>query len=125
MVEIHDDGIGGQYAADYRYAGLRSDLLRGSLGFASMTSTDTRSGIALIKVDTPSQFIPLGNSTDLQVASPVITIGYPEDLAIAPSFGLIGGFDRKLRGRFFPTTRIRVNLPVQQGNGGAPLLNMR
>lgn len=41
----HDDGIGGQYALTYRYGGLRSDRLRGSLGFEWMQVTDSRTSI--------------------------------------------------------------------------------
>ncbi|MFZ5497238.1 MAG: FG-GAP-like repeat-containing protein [Verrucomicrobiota bacterium] len=41
----HDDGVGGQYPVTYQYAGLRSDRLRGSLGFAQMTVTDGRTAI--------------------------------------------------------------------------------
>lgn len=38
----NDDGAGGQYNVDYAYSGLRSDRIRGSLGFETMTVTDSR-----------------------------------------------------------------------------------
>lgn len=41
----HDDGAGGQYAVNYRYGGLRSHRLRGSLGFEWTQATDSRTGI--------------------------------------------------------------------------------
>jgi len=41
----HDDGVGGQYPVNYQYAGLRSERLRGSLGFEKMTVTDGRTAI--------------------------------------------------------------------------------
>ena len=41
-----------------------------------------------------------------------------------PSFGMIAGFDRKCLGRYFSTTHLRVNLPTQRGEAGAPLLNL-
>ena len=47
------------------------------------------------------------------------------DLPLTPSFGLVAGFDLKYLGRFFSTTHIRANVPVQRGQGGAPLLNTR
>ena len=40
-----DDGIGGQRETTYKYQGLRSSILRGSLGFASMSSTDVTLGL--------------------------------------------------------------------------------
>jgi S1-C subfamily serine protease len=61
----------------------------------------------------------------LEVATPVITIGYPLDLPKTPSFGMIAGFDRKYLGRYFSTTHLRVNLPTQRGEAGAPLLNLK
>jgi serine protease Do len=42
-----------------------------------------------------------------------------------PNFGMIAGFDRKYLGRYFSTTHLRVNLPTQRGEAGAPLLNMK
>ncbi|MDB6154168.1 MAG: hypothetical protein JWL90_2621 [Chthoniobacteraceae bacterium] len=86
---------------------------------------DPRSGIAILKVDAETPFLLPAQSHDLQVASPVVAIGYPMDLPPTPSFGTIGGFDIKYLGRFFATTHIRSNMSVQRGEGGAPLLNMR
>ncbi|HEY2615619.1 MAG TPA: S1C family serine protease, partial [Chthoniobacterales bacterium] len=55
----------------------------------------------------------------------VVTIGFPLDLPKTPSFGMIAGFDRKFLGRYFSTTHLRVNLPTQRGEAGAPLLNFK
>src|SRR4051812_14137449 len=84
---------------------------------------DRRCGIAILKVDAQTAFVPIGRSAQLAVGSPVMTCGYPMDFPLAPSFGLIGGFDRKYRDRYFATTHVRANLSVQRGEGGAPLLN--
>jgi serine protease Do len=86
---------------------------------------DPRSGIALLKVDAATPFLLPGRSRDLSIASPVVTIGYPMDLPLTPAFGIIGGFDLQFRGSHFFTTHIRANVPVQRGEGGAPMLNMR
>src|ERR1051326_417965 len=86
---------------------------------------DLRSGIAMLKVDLASPALPIGNSEQLEIATPVVTIGYPLDLGETPSFGIVGGFDRKCFGGFFPTKHLRVNLPPQRGEGGAPLLNLK
>jgi S1-C subfamily serine protease len=85
---------------------------------------DIRSGIAMLKVDLATPALPLGKSEQLEVATPVVTIGYPLDLPETPSFGMIAGFDRKYLGRYFSTTHLRVNLPTQRGEAGAPLLNL-
>ena len=86
---------------------------------------DLRSGVAMLKVDLPSPSLPIGSSEQLEIATPVVTIGYPLDLAETPSFGMIAGFDRKCFGGYFPTKHLRVNLPPQRGEGGAPLLNLK
>src|SRR4029077_4441551 len=86
---------------------------------------DVRSGIAILKVDLATPALPIGKSDELEIATPVVAIGYPLDLAETPSFGMIGGFDRKCLGGYFSTTHLRVNLPPQRGEGGAPLLNLK
>jgi serine protease Do len=86
---------------------------------------DLRSGIAMLKVDLASPALPIGSSEQLEIATPVVTIGYPLDLAETPCFGMIAGFDRKCFGGYFATKHLRVNLPPQRGEGGAPLLNLK
>jgi serine protease Do len=92
---------------------------------ARQLMTDLRSGVALLKADLASPALPIGNSDQLEIATPVVAIGYPLDLAETPSFGMIAGFDRKCFGGYFPTRHLRVNLPPQRGEGGAPLLNLK
>ena len=94
---------------------------------ARLLLADARAGIAMLKADDvpPSTpFLPLARSGTLAVASPVMAIAYPMDMPLAPSFGLVSGFDIKYLGRYFATSHIRASVPVQRGQGGAPLLNM-
>jgi len=86
---------------------------------------DIRSGTAMLKVDETTPALPIGRSDELQVATPVVSIGYPLDLPKTPNFGMIAGFDRKCLGRYFSTIHLRVNAPTQRGEAGAPLLNMK
>ncbi|HEY5894139.1 MAG TPA: S1C family serine protease [Chthoniobacterales bacterium] len=90
---------------------------------ATRLVADQRSGIAILKIEGSTPFLPIGSSRNLNVASPVVAIGYPMDLGVSPSFGMVGGFDLKYLNRYFGTTHIRANVPVQRGEGGAPLLN--
>ncbi|HEV3409023.1 MAG TPA: S1C family serine protease, partial [Chthoniobacterales bacterium] len=92
---------------------------------AHQVMADRRSGIAILKVDMPTPALPIGSSKSLEVASPVLTVGYPLDLPKTPSFGMVAGFDKKFLGRYFSTTHVRVNLPTQRGQAGAPLLNFK
>lgn len=92
---------------------------------ARVMMADQRSGIAILKADIATPALPLGNSDQMEVATPVMTIGFPLDLPETPSFGMVAGFDRRFLGRYFSTTHVRVNLPTQRGQGGAPLLNFK
>ena len=86
---------------------------------------DIRSGTAMLKVDENTPALPIGKSDELELAAPVVSIGYPLDLPKTPNFGMIAGFDRKCLGRYFSTVHLRVNAPTQRGEAGAPLLNMK
>src|SRR5436190_6381102 len=92
---------------------------------ARVMMADLRSGIAVLKADIATPALPIGKSETMEMATPVMTIGYPLDLPSTPSFGMVAGFDRKFLDRYFCTTHIRVNLPTQRGEAGAPLLNFK
>jgi serine protease Do len=86
---------------------------------------DIRSGTAILKVDETTPALPIGKSEELELATPVVSIGYPLDLPKTPNFGMMAGFDRKCLGRYFSTIHLRANVPIQRGEAGAPLLNMK
>lgn len=91
---------------------------------ASLIAADPHSGIAILKVDTQTPFIRLGDSEKATVATPVITIGFPEEYDVCPSIGMIAGRDRHHLGQYFATSHLRANMAVQRGEGGAPVLNL-
>jgi serine protease Do len=86
---------------------------------------DRRSGVAVLKVDADTPFISAGSSKTLSIGSPIVAIGYPMDLPVSPNFGTVAGFEMKYLGRYFATRHIRASIPVQRGQGGAPVVNMR
>jgi serine protease Do len=92
---------------------------------ATRVTADERAGVALLKIEARTPFLLLGASKDLGIGAPVLAVGYPMDLPLTPSFGLVGGFDRKYLGRYFKTSHIRASAPIQRGEGGAPLLNFK
>jgi len=120
------DPTGTLYTA-YSVGGEADDLtveFNGKSYTAKVIVADIRSGIAMLKIDAMTPALPIGKSKQLEVATPVVSIGFPLDLPETPSFGMIAGFDRKYLGRYFSTTHLRVNVPVQRGEAGAPLLNL-
>jgi serine protease Do len=94
---------------------------------ATRLVADARAGLAVLKIvaERPVRFLKFGKSTELGVASLVITAGYPFDLPLSPSFGLVAGMDPGCEGRYFATRHIRASLPVQRGQGGSPVMNLR
>jgi len=93
---------------------------------ARLEVADPRTGIAILKVDTTTPFLPLGNSSKVETYTPLVAIGYPFDKPAAWSAGLVASLDKQfLPGRWFPTTLIRADLPVNPGFGGAPVLNFK
>jgi len=106
-------------------AGNFSVEFRGKKYPARQLVADIRSGTAILKVDETTPALAIGKSEELELATPVISIGYPLDLPKTPNFGMIAGFDRKCLGRYFSTIHLRVNAPTQRGEAGAPLLNMK
>ena len=110
----------------YSVGGETQDItveFRGIRHPATRLISDARSGIAILKIEAETPFLATGKARELAVTAPVIAMGYPEDLPLTPSFGIVGGFDIKYNGRYFATTHLRANVPVQRGQGGAPLLN--
>ncbi len=86
---------------------------------------DLRSGIAMLKIDAVTPALTVGKSQEMDVATPVVAIGYPLDLPETPNFGMIAGLDRKYLGQYFSTIHLRANVPTQRGEAGSPLLNMK
>src|SRR6478736_8983759 len=50
---------------------------------------DIRSGTAMLKVDETTPALPIGKSEEMEVAAPVVAVGYPLDLRKTPSFGMV------------------------------------
>ena len=118
----------GTLYTSYSVGGESQDIIvqfRGARHPATRLISDLRSGIALLKIEAETPFLTFAKAGDLAVASPIIALGYPRELPLTPSFGIVGGFNLKLGDRYFATTHIRANLPVQHGEGGGPLLNMK
>lgn len=93
---------------------------------ATRRAADARSGLAVLKVEAgePLPFLRFGKSAALAVGAPVIALGYPLDLPLSPSLGLVGGFQIRHHNRFFATRHIRANVAVQRGQGGSPVVNL-
>ena len=93
---------------------------------ARLLVADSRTGIALIKVDAASPFLPLGDSAKVDAYTPVLAVGYPFDKPSTWSGGIVASLDKQyLNGSYFQTTHIHANVPVEPGFGGAPIFNLK
>lgn len=93
---------------------------------AKILGNDPRSGLAMLRVSYDGNpYLPLGHSTDLKTGYAVVAIGYPLNLPVSPSQGLVSGFDVRYLNRFFSTTHIHANVPISPGQVGGPLFNTR
>jgi len=91
---------------------------------AKILGNDPRSGLTMLRVSyDDSPFLPMGHANDLKTGYAVVTIGYPLNLPVSPSQGLVSGFDVRYLNRFFATTHIHANVPISPGQVGGPLLN--
>jgi len=86
---------------------------------------DPRSGIAILKIDAHTPFLRLAKDDDLAVNMPVLVIGYPMNLPLMPSLGLVAGLDSKNDDGYFVTKHIRANVAVKPGQPGSPMLNLK
>lgn len=101
-------------------------LVNGQEMSARIVGNDPRSGLAELQVaDNDSPSLPLGESTDLKTGFAVMMIGYPLNLPVAPSEGIVSGFDVRYINQFFATTHIHADVPISPGEIGGPLLNSK
>jgi serine protease Do len=89
---------------------------------ATVVAADDRSGVAVLKTDCVSPFLPIGDSSDIKKGTPVVSIGYPQEFDATASLGMIADREKHHRGRYFSTSHFRANLAVHCGQGGSPVL---
>lgn len=86
--------------------------------------------LALLKIEAPNgtvfSTVPLGTSSDLMIAEPVIAIGNPYGQSLTVSRGIISGLHRDIpsvQGLRFANL-IQTDASINPGNSGGPLLNI-
>ncbi len=97
---------------------------------ARIVGTDERTDIALIKIDAKKSLpvLPLGDSDAAEIGDWVIAIGNPLGLSHTVTKGIIsykGRREVKPGGPQMLADFIQTDAPINRGNSGGPLLNMR
>src|SRR5919201_3867842 len=92
---------------------------------ARLIGSDPETDIAVIKVEaTGLPVIPLGSSSALRVAEPVMAIGNPFGLDHTVTVGIISGTGRVIgAGRY--DDFLQTDAAINPGNSGGPLINTR
>jgi putative serine protease PepD len=105
-----------------------------SAAAAQVVGADSRSDLAVIKVDTgdmpdAAKAVTLGNSDDVQVGDPVVAIGSPLGLSGTVTSGIVSAKNRTVvaggeqSGQESYINAIQTDAAINPGNSGGPLVN--
>lgn len=87
----------------------------------AIEATERSHDLAVLRIDARDlPALPLGNSDDLQDGQPVMAIGNPVGLERSVVSGVLSG-RREMDG----VTMLQVAIPIERGNSGGPLLDLR
>jgi S1-C subfamily serine protease len=95
----------------------------------TVVGTDPKHDLAVIKVDaTGLTPLPLGESSDLQLGETVYAIGFPLDLGITVTRGIVSGLDRSIAingesGVEHLEGLIQTDAAINPGNSGGALVD--
>jgi serine protease Do len=89
---------------------------------AKVLGTDTRSDIAVLKIDAhrPLPFIQLGNSAEVKPGEWVVAMGNPFGLGGSVTAGIVSAVSRDIGSGPYDQF-IQIDAPINQGNSGGPL----
>jgi len=93
---------------------------------AKLIGTDSKSDIALLKIDaTDLPFVTFANSDNLQVGEWVLAVGNPYNLTSTVTAGIVSAKGRDLEGNNIHESFIQTDAAVNPGNSGGALVNTR
>ncbi len=91
---------------------------------AKLVGTDTKTDIALLKVESPEPlpFVSFGDSDAMRVGDWVVAMGNPLGQGFSVSAGIVSARGRELQGSY--DDFIQTDAAINKGNSGGPLFNM-
>jgi serine protease Do len=91
---------------------------------AKVLGIDKATDVALLKIDAKDlRPVKFGDSDRLEVGEWVLAIGSPFSLEYTATHGIVSALGRELNANYVPF--IQTDVPVNPGNSGGPLFNMR
>jgi serine protease Do len=93
---------------------------------ATVLAADRETDVALLRIETgrPVPYVPLGDSTRVQIGEWVIAVGNPFGLGQAVSAGIISAKGRILGAGPYDSY-FQTDAAINPGNSGGPLINMK
>jgi S1-C subfamily serine protease len=97
---------------------------------ASIVGTDPSTDLAVLKVEATARALtplPLADSDSVEVGDPVVAIGNPFGLERTATLGIVSALQRAVTAPNGYTIDhvIQTDAPINQGNSGGPLIDMR
>ncbi len=94
---------------------------------AELIGTDPPNDLAVIRIDAPDlQSLPFGDSTQLQIGDPVMSVGNPFGLEGSVGKGIVSATERYTDDGIIEYEGfIQTDAVINPGNSGGPLVNMR
>ncbi|HFS67443.1 MAG TPA: PDZ domain-containing protein [Flavobacteriia bacterium] len=93
---------------------------------ATIVGTDSKSDIALLKIDAANlPFITFGNSDTIKVGEWVLAVGNPYNLTSTVTAGIVSAKARDLAGNLKQDSFIQTDAAVNPGNSGGALVNTK
>lgn len=98
-------------------------MRNGQVFEAKVLGADQLSDVALLKIDSSSNFpyLKMGRSADVKAGQWVVAIGSPRGLEDSVSFGIVSNTSRDIS-LYYPS--IQMDAAVNPGNSGGPAINM-
>ena len=92
---------------------------------AEVVGTEPNRDLAVLRVDAEDlEPVQLARSSQLRLGDPVIAIGFPLDLGVTVTAGIVSGLDRTIDGRNGDLTGLlQTDAAINPGNSGGPLVD--
>ena len=105
---------------------IRAKLSDGSVYQARVLGRDTRTDLALIKIDAPKHlpYLKMGDSDKVRVGDWVVAIGNPFGLEHTVTSGILSARGRAIGAGPYDNY-LQTNASINPGNSGGPLLNLK
>ena len=92
---------------------------------AEVVGTEPERDLAVLRVDETDLLpVQLARSSDLRLGDPVIAIGFPLDLGVTVTSGIVSGLNRTIEGPNGDLTGLlQTDAAINPGNSGGPLVD--